>query len=104
MITPSLSFEKTSNTILEGRFFTSKRRPSHNEGEASPPTPLRMERGVKTTICKQRGRSFTSKKRLSHNEGTPSSNEGGRSFRFINYIVSLETNCTLIVFKYSFAI
>ena len=67
MITPSLSFEKTSNTILEGRFFTSKRRPSHNEG-------------------------------------TPSSNEGGRSFRFTNYIVSLETNCTLIVFKYSFEI
>ena len=67
MRTPPLSFEKTSNTILEGRFLDVRRRPSHNEG-------------------------------------TPSSNEGGRSFRFTNYIVSLETNCSLIVFKYSFEI
>lgn len=67
MRTPPLSFEKTSNTILEGRFLDARRR-------------------------------------LSHNEGTPSSDEGGRSFRFTNYIVSLETNCSLIVVKYSFEI
>ena len=32
------------------------------EGEgASPPSPLRMERGVNTIVCKQRGRSFALK-------------------------------------------
>ncbi|EEX20032.1 hypothetical protein HMPREF0973_00092 [Prevotella veroralis F0319] len=31
--------------------------------EASPPTPLRMERGVNTTISKQRGRFLDVKKR-----------------------------------------
>ena len=32
------------------------------KGEAaSPPSPLRMERGVNTIVCKQRGRSFALK-------------------------------------------
>ena len=41
---------------------------------ASPPPPLRMERGVNTTISKQRGRFFTSKGRPFHCKETPSSN------------------------------
>ena len=34
--------------------------PKEKEG-ASPPSPLRMERGVNTIVCKQRGRSFALK-------------------------------------------
>ena len=41
---------------------------------ASPPPPLRMERGVDSIIYKQRGRFFTSKGRPFHCKETPSSN------------------------------
>ena len=35
---------------------------------ASPPSPLRMERGVNTIVCKQRGRSFALKGAFLHIE------------------------------------
>ena len=41
---------------------------------ASPPPPLRMERGVNSIVYKQRGRFFTSKRRPLHCKETPSSN------------------------------
>ena len=49
---------------------------------ASPPTPLRMERGVKTTICRWRGRFVGVKKGSLHNEETPFSIAEGRLFNF----------------------
>ena len=49
---------------------------------ASPPPPLRMERGVDSVVCKQRERFFDMKRRPFHCKETPSSNEEGRSFNF----------------------
>ena len=54
--------------------------PSLNRDEASPPTPLRMERGVDSIIYKQRGRFFDVKRCPFHCKETPSSIERGRSF------------------------
>ena len=50
--------------------------------EASPPPPLPMERGVNSTIYKQRGRFFDVKRRPFHGKETPSSIGEGRSFLF----------------------
>ena len=47
---------------------------------ASPPPPLRMERGVDSIIYKQRGRFFDMKEASLRCNGTPSSNGEGRSF------------------------
>ena len=49
---------------------------------ASPPPPLRMERGVDSIIYKQRGRFFDVKKRPLHCKETPSSIGEGRSLLF----------------------
>ena len=57
-----------------------KETPSLNRDEASPPPPLRMERGVDSIIYKQRGRFFDVKRRPFHCKETPSSNGEGRSF------------------------
>ena len=58
--------------------------PSLPQGErkASPPTPLRMERGVNTTISKQRGRFFDMKEASLRCNGTPSSKRRRRLFVF----------------------
>ena len=53
-----------------------------NPTTASPPPPLRMERGVDSIVCKQRGRFFNVKRRPFHCKETPSSNGEGRSFHF----------------------
>ena len=50
--------------------------------EASPPTPLRMERGVDSIIYKQRGRLFDVKRRPFHCKETPSSKRRRRLFVF----------------------
>ena len=47
-----------------------------------PRPPLRMERGVDTTINKQRGHFFDVKRRPFHGKETPSSIGEGRSFLF----------------------
>ena len=63
--------------------------PKGKEG-ASPPSPLRMERGVDSIVCKQRGRFFTSKRCPFHGKETPSSNEEGRFFVFSSAIPANE--------------
>ena len=55
---------------------------SPNPTTASPPAPLRMERGVKTIVCKERGRLVKLKKGSLHNEETPFCNREGRLFNF----------------------
>ena len=50
---------------------------------ASPPSPLRMERGVDTTINKQRGRFFDVKGGSLRYEGTPFSIGEGRFLVFV---------------------
>ena len=50
--------------------------------KASPPSPLRMERGVDSIICKQRGRFLEVKEASPWHEETPSSIGEGRSFVF----------------------
>ena len=57
-----------------------KETPSLNRDEASPPPPLRMERGVDSIIYKQRGRFFDVKKRPLHCKETPSSIGEGHFF------------------------
>ena len=57
-----------------------KETPSLNRDEASPPAPLRMERGVDSIIYKQRGCFFDVKRRPFHCKETPSSIERGRFF------------------------
>ena len=52
------------------------------KGVASPPPPLRMERGVDSIIYKQRGRFFDVKRRPFHSKETPSSIGEGRSLLF----------------------
>ena len=59
-----------------------KETPSLNRDEASPPPPLRMERGADSIIYKQRGRFFTSKRRPFHSKETPSSKRRGRLLVF----------------------
>ena len=84
------SFPTTTNLVSKQRHSVGtdegvwKPHPASPKGRegASPPAPLRMERGVNTTISKQRGRFFTSKRRPFHNDGTPSSIGEGRSFLF----------------------
>ena len=51
--------------------------------KASPPSPLRMERGVDTTINKQRGRFFDVKGGSLRYEGTPFSIGEGRFLVFV---------------------
>ncbi|EEX17543.1 hypothetical protein HMPREF0973_02593 [Prevotella veroralis F0319] len=51
-----------------------------NPTTASPPPPLRMERGVDSIIYKQRGRFFDMKEASLRCNGTPSSIERGRFF------------------------
>ena len=60
----------------------SKETPSLNRDEASPPPPLRMERGVDSIIYKQRGRFFDVKRRPFHGKETPSSKRRRRLFVF----------------------
>ena len=45
---------------------------------ASPPPPLRMERGVNSIVCKQRGHLFDAKEGSLQYEETPSSIGEGR--------------------------
>ena len=48
--------------------------------EASPPSPLRMERGVNTIVCKWIGRFFDARRGSSRHKETPFSNREGRFF------------------------
>ena len=50
---------------------------------ASPPTPLRMERGVNRIVCKQRGHLFDAKEGSLQYEETPSSIGEGRFLVFV---------------------
>ena len=57
--------------------------PNHNQpnsrpSTASPPSPLRMERGVNTIVCKWRGRLFDVKRGSFRHKETPFSNGEGR--------------------------
>ena len=60
--------------------------PNHNQpnsrpSTASPPSPLRMERGVNTIVCKWRERFFDVRRGSSWHKETPFSNGEGR---FVN--------------------
>ena len=60
--------------------------PNHNQpnsrpSTASPPSPLRMERGVNTIVCKWRGRLFDVKRGSFRHKETPFSIGEGR---FVN--------------------
>ena len=57
---------------------------------ASPPSPLRMERGVDSIIYKQRGRFLDVRRASLRCDGTPSSNEEGRFFVFSSAIPANE--------------
>ena len=62
---------------------------------ASPPSPLRMERGVNSTICKQRGRFFDVKRRPFHSKETPSSYQRNAFFVLKGIIPLIKDNATL---------
>ncbi|EEX17827.1 hypothetical protein HMPREF0973_02301 [Prevotella veroralis F0319] len=57
-----------------------ERKPHPRTLPASPPTPLRMERGVDSIIYKQRGRFFDMKEASLRCNGTPSSKRRRRLF------------------------
>ena len=59
-----------------------KETPSLNRDEASPPPPLRMERGVNSIVCKQRGRFLDVKEASLRCDGTLFSNGEGRFLLF----------------------
>ena len=68
----------------------SKETPSLNRDEASPPPPLRMERGVDSIIYKQRGRFFDMKEASLRCNGTPSSKRRRRLFVFSSAVPANE--------------
>ena len=68
--------------------------------EASPTTPLRMERGVNSTGCKQRGRFFDVKRGSLHCKETPSSN-WRRRFFYLNNMPTVGTDALVCPPKHS---
>ena len=72
--------------------------PSLPQGErkASPPTPLRMERGMKTIVCKWRGRFFDARRGSSRHKETPFSIAEGR---FLFFTLSFPCLLTAVSFN-----
>mgnify|MGYP001670221649 CR=1 FL=1 len=59
-----------------------EKKPHPCPSTASPPPPLRMERGVNSIVCKQRGRFLDVKEASLRCDGTLFSNGEGRFLRF----------------------
>ena len=62
---------------------TEEEQPYSRLSTASPPPPLRMERGVNSIVCKQRGHLFDAKEGSLQYEETPSSIGEGRFLVFV---------------------
>ena len=87
----SYSFSIAKRCLVSWNSRTKKKEtPSLDRDKASPPSPLRMERGVDSIVCKQRGRFFTSKRRPFHGKETPSSKWRRRLFVFSSTIPANE--------------
>ena len=74
---------------------------TNSPSTASPPSPLRMERGVNTIVCKWRGRFFDARRGSSRHKETPFSNREGRFFnsRILSplflFSITLQANSSL---------
>ena len=87
----SYSFSIAKRCLVSWNSRTKKKEtPSLDRYKGSPPSPLRMERGVDSIVCKQRGRFFTSKRRPFHGKETPSSKRRRRLFVFSSTIPANE--------------
>ena len=79
----SYSFSIAKQYLVSWSSRTKKKEtPSLNRDEASPPPPLRMDRGEDSIIYKQRGCLFDVKRRPVHCKETPSSKRRRRLFVF----------------------